>query len=513
MHIDDPELDHAAPPETVQVYRRQLERKLGRVALSTWNYLRTRRNRAGIATAKTATIAAALKRHPSHVRKGLQRLRESGIVAPAGGASPRDSMQVFGRCCDSIFAQVPYSVAVWVKQTRAWGGDRRGSGRPIVNVVDPLDAIFAQVPCRIVPSETAPARLKSGQLENVKSSCAGRQLDYSADKATAQLEYPSPRNGSANRSIKDQGSHIIKESVLCNTPSGYMQEHSTAGAAPPIFPIVSKEPQRRKPRETQPVAANIAHSMEGLAALMLTPPLGVRVQRWELLADLCDAGIVPSIPTWEECRPCVKPGAPLLPEELAHPPRGKMTEARNAMAERLRRVYRNVCKAKTKNQRAAYFPRSHASQRWLGEAGRLMGLHEIAPIAWIAWSFDQFNEAIRERAILKGRTHEAEPPPPSWVFSSKRLQIKRGWFRQCIGDTFAGGQTHETPLRRALVDRYWRMIRDMRADPDMSEQKARAAVGRAFPGGYDAALAAANEEVVRIRGELRKSVEDGVFVW
>lgn len=135
------------------------------------------------------------------------------------------------------------------------------------------------------------------------------------------------------------------------------------------------------------------------------------------------------------------------------------------------------------------------------KAAEFMLEREIAPSAWAAWSVD----------IWKQYTTDKKPPPVAWVFGSKRLIERRGWFEAEEG-SYCGGTAQLGPKRDALMKRYMMMryaIQNARAWNNPGP-----IVARFFPDDLFARMVEdAKAESATKTHELRTAADCGAFFW
>ncbi len=143
------------------------------------------------------------------------------------------------------------------------------------------------------------------------------------------------------------------------------------------------------------------------------------------------------------------------------------------------------------------------SKHWsmLCKVRKILEEHEIAPIAWAAWSCDIWREYNTSTA----------PPPVAWVFGPKRVAERRGWFESSAG-AYAGGRIIMTPAKRKLVESWTRMR--LTIDRAQAWADPSAIADEFFPGDSFARLVAlARDEAATEQASLRSRADRGVFLW
>lgn len=205
-------------------------------------------------------------------------------------------------------------------------------------------------------------------------------------------------------------------------------------------------------------------------------------------------------------------GAPPLPWMLVgvatvpNPPNLEPDMRPTERAVRLADAYRGAVESRFSAQALGHaFRRGAISNskhfELLLEAAQFMIDHELAPAAWAAWSCD----------IWKIHNTPLKPPPVAWVFGTKRLAERRGWF-EAEEQSYLGGTVKYGPVQTALLKRYMSLrfaIHDAGAWDDPGPL-----VARYFPeDSYDRAVKAAQQEVKQTRERLREAADTGTFMW
>jgi hypothetical protein len=146
------------------------------------------------------------------------------------------------------------------------------------------------------------------------------------------------------------------------------------------------------------------------------------------------------------------------------------------------------------------------------EAAGCMLEHEIAPAAWLAFSFDVWDEQQCKNG--KGRRRKLKPPPLTWAYSPDRLNARRGWFRTALANLVLGGQLTFLPAHRELVGRHARMRAALLRMQNPTNTEVAAVVARFFPDGCYAQLAerACNESKAQ-QVKLKRRAARGEWIW
>lgn len=156
--------------------------------------------------------------------------------------------------------------------------------------------------------------------------------------------------------------------------------------------------------------------------------------------------------------------------------------------------------------------------RSLTDAAETLRDLDIAPGAWAAFSCDVWKEYAQGKA--KGK-----PPPVNFVFSSKRIHEKRGWFRREQG-SYSGGRVLFSVEHREVMSRHQAVVQLRRRvlvklakehGEDIPTAAAKdaltALVEEWFPGGYDEWLQRARERGEDDQQRLARMVAEGQYVW
>lgn len=135
-------------------------------------------------------------------------------------------------------------------------------------------------------------------------------------------------------------------------------------------------------------------------------------------------------------------------------------------------------------------------------AARAFQAHAIPPAAWIAFSIDVWRQH-----------NTSDFPPATWVFSAKRIEERRAWFRQeCTA--YLGKDVSLSPSARALAVLRDRLMRALREEFVETDAHARRVVDRYLPEERCAHLQArARQETRDLNADLRRRMHLGKWVW
>jgi len=144
--------------------------------------------------------------------------------------------------------------------------------------------------------------------------------------------------------------------------------------------------------------------------------------------------------------------------------------------------------------------------RALLDAAELLERYDIAPAGWAAFSCDKWKEYQPSRAA-------ASPPRMNWVWSTKRLLEKHGWYHS-EELTYSVTRTVFGPKSKPILAAYFAMDREIRTLPDPTRKNIQAVVERYFPSGsFEARCAEARAENEETRTRLRDLARRGEWLW
>lgn len=138
----------------------------------------------------------------------------------------------------------------------------------------------------------------------------------------------------------------------------------------------------------------------------------------------------------------------------------------------------------------------------LKRAAQVFIERNIPPAAWCAFSCDVWREYGGNK----------KPPLVSWVFSPKRIENRRGWFRAESGD-YTGGLVVMTPAARDLLDLQHRMRLTIARENPSPDRLARI-VRHYFPGDRFAELVSqVDEEARAVAADFDRRMKEGRWLW
>lgn len=147
------------------------------------------------------------------------------------------------------------------------------------------------------------------------------------------------------------------------------------------------------------------------------------------------------------------------------------------------------------------------THRMMASAAHAMLDSDVAPIAWVTWSFARWNKQRKE----DGRPPEA--PPARWVFNPVRIKSQHGFFKQEIPSQMSGRHVLFTPLLQRLRWDHGAMINHLRKYPDLTPELARRVAAAYFPDGFEEALNATMTEHKQIQETMTEEARGGAYVW
>lgn len=214
---------------------------------------------------------------------------------------------------------------------------------------------------------------------------------------------------------------------------------------------------------------------------------------------------------------------PGLPLDLPRPvwsrvptPRPFPTELSDEeCAEILARLYVNLFRARTGERCWSVSTKRddlRRSKSWpqLLEAVDAMRAEQIAPAAWLAWSFDVWTSMGVSRA--------KRPPPLAWAVSTTRIGKHLGWYRGegYENEAAIGGNRMVWGPASKELDTRWRTLTrrlDDLGGRALDEAAVHAEVDAAFPEGLKHARRRAQDEADANQRHIERAVAAGEWVW
>jgi hypothetical protein len=150
----------------------------------------------------------------------------------------------------------------------------------------------------------------------------------------------------------------------------------------------------------------------------------------------------------------------------------------------------------------------------------------IAPLAWVAFSYDTWTYARKNAGTLGGWSSTPSQnvaraskmpalPPVAWIFSTKRFAAKAsffGWYEE----KFRTRPVLRSKALRSLINRYDAMLRDIQAIPveTVTREFVIEAVDCSFPDDtFRKMVRSARKECDLMREKLNNQIEEGVWIW
>jgi hypothetical protein len=421
-----------------------------------------------------AGLVKLLGRRPRQVPRGVAVVTLRVVCRRVHGAPAEGALGA------ELFCFVPAATARWIDGAATWGGKRIGAGRP--------------------------TRIQEGEVFFQEGEISGPGTEF---KRGSRSLFSSPfflGPDHPETSFQDAAARG-GASVLGLLPGGESD------------PTDAPESPRRKGTAVERNGAALASSDPTLGVdLIQTPERNVGLRLAGTPGNRPKAPSVPTAPLpgtppppWTLVGLAAVPNPPDLDPEM------KPTERTNFLASAFNgavasrfpgygdafrsgsiRANGVLLSAPVRAARTLHKSKDYAL---LVEAAQFMLDHEIAPAAWAAWSCDMW----------KVHHTTKKPPPVAWVFGTKRLAERRGWFeaeeRSYMGGSVKYGRVQEKLIRRYLTMRF--EIHNACAWDDPAPF-----VAKWFPDDlFERMVAAAKAEVARAQEKLRAAADRGEFLW
>lgn len=450
---------------TTVVSATALEKKLGYAAFHVWSILLTRRNEQGLTHTTVLGIGKAkgfARTCPRTVEKALVRLRSAGLVEDLGWQKlrvPRGTSfivvavyvrRVLGA---RLFGGRNHEVAVppktvqWMSVVCGWGGPRKGSGRKGASMAEKPNGFSDRgIQVGTTPSTTG----GTPHLIRKKNQVGGTPEESSGGTDI----YLQVKKGTFERGgLSPSGKDSAPVGAQVSTLSG--GEELGEGLAGP---------------RTRP------------APMLATPRTGV-----------------PRYPGIDVVAPAQVPDPPLLDPES--PSLDHVTI--------LAAAYRGAVESRFGGRCYVLRGDLRGTKHWAAFVGAAEALieHNIPPAAWAAFSCDVWKKfSARGPRPTRGKGW----PPVAWVFSAKRIEERRGWFRAEESD-YSGGRAIFGPKHKDLMYRFARLDWVL-GDPRVRDVGA--VVEQFFPGNlYEELVNAARAEAADYRERFKRQIREGRFLW
>jgi hypothetical protein len=385
------------------------------------------------------------------------RLRTVGLVEEAGEGEAR---RVLGDYRHGVL-KVPACVVVELRRLPVKGGPRRAGQKGPITMVD----------------------------ERIK---AGRGADQSGHESRSKR---APYKISEGETFSPKGENVRSQTTAPFASHGVGRK-----------PVHTDWRTNRLSTTTDPQRADRLHDLmrAGRARVPpFRPPEGGTRDR---VGDL----LIPPYPSNVLIKPARTPAPPLLTDDMAPDKRVQL----------LLRAFRAAVKArlgvecwiypKGLKPTDALYPQLVAAAEELCERG-------ITPVGWAAFSCDIWRTYgggdDDEPAAGKGKRKRAKWPPLGWVFTTKRIEERAGWYGKEAG-SYSGGRLYVGNHHKDMLRRYEGMIRALRmaGGDDLDEDATREIVQRYFPD-WQGDLARAQEEAEETQVALDNLKARGEWLW
>jgi hypothetical protein len=485
----------------------RLRRRLGKTAWALLGRLWARRDHAtGLTFVSDFGLAEELagrrlRQVPGRIKAGLTKLRALGLLY-----SPKLGRGTYGNVHGLLGQDGAEGLGFQTRWIGAW--PRRVFVRKV------LGSPMADDPSIVaVPKETAlhlvakpprkkgsgGARLGSGAPmgnQNARKRVAGNQskaiqkagpkppLDSTKKRAPYLALVSTPVSSSSLRSEERGAARLADFASLRSEPgSGHDEAPACSAAASSGTTTAELTPEARAA-----LRAALATAMAGYRFRPQPLVLPARMRDWPV-------------------RSAVRP----LPPKLPVPASGLGLDVDVLTAELLAandrtaivaRTYAAACRAMTGQPYWPFVRGNLASSKHhdiLRAAAHVFAREGVRPVRWVLWSIDQWN------AVGSGM------PPPSFVFSKKRLEEKLGWF-QSEQTGYADARNMMGPLELKLGERWLAMQRAVKLRAPGEDPLAIAE--QWFPGdSWDRDVTAAQAEATRMQADLDRRCAAGEWLW
>lgn len=487
---------------TCAIAEKKLAAKLGHVAFTLWQLLcKLRDPRTGRTTVTLGSLGAwpGWESFPHGTcKRALARLRAAGLVRTVGrkmrGHVAYQERRVFGAPAalpGQVLVAVPEATARWVTAAPGWGGARKGAGGARPGAGRPKGAKARRAAAR--PMEALAAvedRLTwgAGPLADSDAGDSASRAAPGGDQSSSRAIAIQQGGPTFNLNINKLESSPSDEGEDKPAPSGRGAVSPSGGdarepgvEAPGPTACAAPVPPRHAPVKAPAAPGAVAGRKGGPGA---PRPVG--------FVDVTGTLGVPPLPLAALAR---VPSPPQLVAEDG--------DERNAYL--LATWYTGAIEA-AYGRRCWIFAKGPVATskhfRMLVVAARAFIAHNIAPAAWVAWS------------ISVWRQHKPDDfPPLAWVFGPKRIEERRGWYRDdSVGFNVAGVVT--PPAWAELRARYAEMTRALATEPGLTPESAREIVDVFLPAALlDDLKERSRAEATALTAKLKERVYVGHWVW
>ncbi len=470
------------------------ERKAARTGRRAFDTLRKVCDARGFLDDSHKELAEKADTNVRSFREGLARLRRIGLVCwMRDNHTGRMRTRIVGKISGDIL-RAPEGTLATLTAMSGWGGSRSGAGRPAADLNNDYYQIDPSATADLNNENETPEAAALNSDENAadlneKPNDSAKL--HNQDDSNSPGGSPSPPRSSSNTSVISHSSP--SESRSKNTPPARAAREDSP-SSPDSGPTSNEPP----PEALDGIAEALAGGSDG------EPP-----GPWHRPG-------VPPFPGPTVVEPARVPPPPLLDagaddevwfKQIAKAWRGTTMAffGGNAKDAWIFKKQLDLIRRKRTEKNAEKITKSKHYQMLL-DAGAKFIEHDISPAAWIAFSFDVWAEY--------GDGDTERPPPPKWVFGTKRIDDRRGWFRNAA-DEYRGGKVFFSPPHKALIRRHTTMRRDLRKLPvDAEQTRVEAVVEKHFPNNMHELLTARAVEATReMNTQLEKFLADGEWLW
>ena len=481
---------------SVPVPLEDFEARLGRPGFRVWERLRALRDDRAVVEATVADLTAVPGFEPlptRYVRKGLARLRDLGVVSQARGSSKgrgKRRRKVYGAVAETPEGRVvtvPGKVFRMLRLASMWGGKRRQpsiaaklNGAEARGAVDRIARGAAYE--STTPLETTPPQAR-GAVDGQEGPKKPPQISRGARGAVDD-------RGASGSADPDRPIPPTGESPRAGAPASNSNSDLQTVVRPVSFPTETKgAPARDAHGRSDSSEAAMGDTHDKLATTLgrfAAPRIHPRLLQG-----------VPRYPGFDIVAPAITPEPPLLRADDTDKRRETFLAATWASAYEAR-FGRKDWTFRGRGKRSKIVKHRPV----LLAAAAMFVEHEIAPAAWLGFSFD----------VWGAKQHDLKPPPIAWAYNADRIEKRRGWFRSEGASQYKGGLAMTTPGLRSLRKRYASMqsrLLSLRGDPPTDAQVL-AVVEKYFPSGlYDVLVDKARDEALEQQERLRHRAAAG----
>lgn len=229
--------------------------------------------------------------------------------------------------------------------------------------------------------------------------------------------------------------------------------------------------------------------------------------------QLHGAGAPPEIgrEDWAALPPCPGP-AVVAPALVPPPPLVRPDLSEDERVTLLLQAYTAVCRRQLPREWNPYSRGAGelkpAERKLLVSAAAALQQHEVSPIRWCEFSFDQWAVGAAEDGSKRGKKARGARPPLKIVFSVARIEEQAGWCRR--ERERRGGRLVLTRTLRHLLER-WQSMRAAIFRGQMTASEARAKF--LPPETWDRLVAKARAESCAEQKRIATELSEGAYLW